>query len=596
MPALDGVRWTDLGLLSRSDGVRLLHAVAATDADADAGCDAAAEIVDLCDRLPLAIRIAGARILGRPHWTLDRLAAALRDERGRLDELTIGDLAVRGSLRLSYRALEDDAARLFRRLGLLDEGDVNSWVAATLLDVPVDTAERLVDRLVDAQLLLVSAPGPGRHLRYRQHDLVRLYARERVDAEEPPAERAAALVRTWTALADLATEADRRSPLRILTAVSTATGSPPSTDPWAETLLTDPAAWLDAERTLLVSAARATASARAGALAWRIPAASLVEFQTRGLFHDWRDTHRRGLRAAVGDAVGRAVMHRNLAQLEVFGGGGDWRRGIAHAGTALALFRRTGRRHGEVDALFLVSAAHLRLGDLDRALPPAEEGLRLARGTGDRRAEANLLHQVGWIHRMNGRIDVALDHLERGLRLADDGGFTRLHIWLSLAVGIVRREQGDLEAAEHHLRGALAAARRARTDGDVGSILNHLAALQRRRDDPAGARRTAEEALRLSRAVGLAVNEADALLTLGEIQIDLGAGGRARDLLTAARDQLAGLGSAYGQARAWKALGVAEQLDGRPDAARAARHEARRLFADVGSAAEVRALDALLEE
>ncbi|MFI5495920.1 AfsR/SARP family transcriptional regulator [Actinoplanes sp. NPDC051859] len=593
--ALDGFHWTDLGLLSRADGTRLLQAVAGADHD---GADEAAEVVALCGRLPLAIRIAGARLVGRPHWTFARLAGALQAEQSRLDELAVDDLAVRGSLHLSYQALPADAARLFRRLGLLDSGDWNAWVAATLLDTSVATAERLVDQLIDAQLLSVTGTGPGPHFRYRLHDLVRIYAREQAYEAELETDRDTALARVWAALVEIATEADRRSPLRILAAVSTLTGAAAPVHPWIDELLPDPAAWFDAELTMVIWAARAASTDSCSAPAWQVPAASLLAFQPRGLFQEWRETHQLGLSAArmAGDSRGQAVLHRNLAHLEIFGGGGDCHRGAAEAEQALALFRSTGDRLGEVDALFLRSAAHLRLGELAKALPDAQEALRLARATGDRRAEANLLHHVGWVHRMSGDLYTALSHLDEGVRLADEGNYLRLRIWLSLAVGIVHRERNDLAAAELHLRQALDAARTARTEGDIASILNNLAALQRRRGNIAGAQTTAEEGLQASRAVGLAFAEGDALITLGEIANDAGDGERAYALLADGRDRMVRLASAYGSARAWKALGTAEDLNGRPGAARAARHEARSLYLKAGNAAEAEALDALLDE
>jgi DNA-binding SARP family transcriptional activator/tetratricopeptide (TPR) repeat protein len=594
LPVLDGVRWTDLGLLAPVEGAELLHAVAGTGGREP---EAAAEIVALCGRLPLAIRIAGARVLGRPHWTLARLAGELRGEQRRLDELAAGDLAVRGSLRLSYRALPDDAARLFRRLSLLGSPDFNAWVAGTLLGVPVADGERVLDRLADAQLVMVPGTGPGQHPRYRLHDLVRLYAREQVEAAEARADVDAALLRTWRALAELAVEADRRTPMRIAAPVSAIVGAAPVAARWIEELLPDPAAWFDAERGMLVWAAAAMPGAPAGELSWVIPAASLIGLEIRGLFQDWRETHRLGLAAAVaaGDLVGEAVMRRNLAQLEVFGAGGDWRRSIEEAGAALTLFRRSGAPRGEVDALFLMSAAHLRLGELDRALPLGEEGLRIARATGDRFDQANLLHQVGWTHRMKGDLDSALPLLEEGLRLADDGGHTRLRIWLLIAVGIVHRERADLPAAEHHLRRALAVARQERTEGDIASILYLLATVLHRLGDAGEARATAEEALRTSRTIGLPFNEAQALIALGEIDTAAGDLGRARELLADARDRMDRLGAPHAVAVAWKALGAVEELDGRPEAAHAARRKARDLFRKTGNATEIKALDALLD-
>ncbi|MBW6437239.1 tetratricopeptide repeat protein [Actinoplanes hulinensis] len=593
LPVLDGVRWTDLGLLAPVEGAALLHSVAGTDGRET---EAAAEVVALCGRLPLAIRIAGARVFGRPHWTLERLAQELRDEQRRLDELAVGDLAVRGSLQLSYQALPGDAARLFRRLGLLGSPDFNAWVAGTLLAAPLADGERLLDRLVDAQMVMVPGSGPGRHPRYRLHDLVRLYAREQAEAVESRAEIDAALLRTWRALADLAIEADRRTPMRITAAVSAIIGAAPGADRWIEELLPDPAAWYDAERGMLIWAASSMPGTPAGVLSWQIPAGSLIGLQTRGLFLDWRETHRLGLAAAVaaGDILGEAVMRRNLAHLEVFGPAGGWRRGIEEAGTALTLFRRSGAPRGEVDALFLMSAAHSRLGEMDEALALGTEGLRIARATGDPFDQANLLHQVGWTHRMKGDMDTALPLLEEGLRLADDGGYTRLRIWLLIAVGIVHRERADLPAAEHHLRRALDVAPAERINGDIASILNLLATVRHRRGDLVGARAAAEEALRASRTVGLAFTEAQALIALGEIDAEAGELDRARELLADGRDRMDQLGARHAVAVAWKALGAVEEVDGRPEAAHAAWREARDLFRRIGNTTEIKALEALL--
>jgi hypothetical protein len=74
--------------------------------------DAAAAIVGYCGRLPLAIRIAGARLAARPAWSLARQAERLADERRRLDELAAGDLEVRASIALSHRALSKQQLRM----------------------------------------------------------------------------------------------------------------------------------------------------------------------------------------------------------------------------------------------------------------------------------------------------------------------------------------------------------------------------------------------------------------------------------------------------------------------------------------------------
>ena len=160
---------------------------------------AAAEIVRLCDRLPLAIRIAGAKLALREHWSLARLAARLREERRRLDELTVGDLSVRDGLAASYALLDPAARRALRLLALLDTPEVTAADLAALLGVPPAEAEGYADLLVDARMLDCVGADAGGLLRYRLPGLVRLYARERADAEECPLRRHEAVSRALAA-------------------------------------------------------------------------------------------------------------------------------------------------------------------------------------------------------------------------------------------------------------------------------------------------------------------------------------------------------------------------------------------------------------
>ncbi|MFT2015470.1 BTAD domain-containing putative transcriptional regulator [Streptomyces sp. 796.1] len=151
---------------------------------------AAASVVAACGHLPLAIRIAAARLATRRHWTVATLAGKLADERHRLDELRVGDLAVTACFELGYAQLDAAQARAFCLLGLPDAPDISLPAAAALLDLAAPEAEDVIESLVDASLLETPTPG-----RYRFHDLVRLYARARAESDHPPAAREAALSR-----------------------------------------------------------------------------------------------------------------------------------------------------------------------------------------------------------------------------------------------------------------------------------------------------------------------------------------------------------------------------------------------------------------
>ncbi|MBO4270639.1 AfsR/SARP family transcriptional regulator, partial [Microbispora triticiradicis] len=178
-----------------------------------------AEIVRLCGHLPLAVRIAGERLAQREHWSPEHLADRLREERRRLDELVAGDLSVRARLDADYRVLGAAARRALRMLGLLDVPEFAAWVLAAALDVPVREAEAYADLLVDAQLLSCAGDDADGRFRYRFHDFVRAYARERAELEETDGEREKAVTRVLGALLAMAGTAERGLPEPAASAV-----------------------------------------------------------------------------------------------------------------------------------------------------------------------------------------------------------------------------------------------------------------------------------------------------------------------------------------------------------------------------------------
>jgi hypothetical protein len=151
----------------------------------------------------MVVRIAGGRLARRPHRPLRWLADRLADESGRLDELALGDLAVRPRLAVGYQRLDDAGRRLLRRLALLDGLEFSPWVAAALLDGATGQGEELLERLVEEQLVETAGRHSAGPLRYRMPDLVRAYARECADTEETAADADAARNRVlagWLAL------------------------------------------------------------------------------------------------------------------------------------------------------------------------------------------------------------------------------------------------------------------------------------------------------------------------------------------------------------------------------------------------------------
>ncbi|GAA5039803.1 DNA-binding SARP family transcriptional activator [Thermocatellispora tengchongensis] len=184
MASLDSTSHLHLTGLDHTDATALFARVC-DPARVLAEPEAAQRIVRQCGGLPLALRIAAARLAARPDRTLASLADELTDDTRRLDALEHADLTIRASVEIGLRHLPgepdaSDAARLFPLLGLLDTATFTAAAASALAGWPEDTAEAALNQLLDARL--VEPAGPGR---YRMHDLVRLYARERAARRTP---------------------------------------------------------------------------------------------------------------------------------------------------------------------------------------------------------------------------------------------------------------------------------------------------------------------------------------------------------------------------------------------------------------------------
>ncbi|MFD5699921.1 AfsR/SARP family transcriptional regulator [Streptomyces lasiicapitis] len=218
LTALPGAHLLDVEPLDATDGHTLLDRIVGarrfvTDPEATT------RLLAACAGLPLALRVAGARLAGHPHRPVSWLADRLADERRRLGELRAGDLAVRACVATAYHGLAPEAARMFRALGLLPTGEVPYWAPAALLSgdaghgapderrepedrvrpdghvdpedrvAPDDRVDDILDTLVHANLIRADRIDPAGRPRYRMHDLLRAYAAERAAEEESPARR-----------------------------------------------------------------------------------------------------------------------------------------------------------------------------------------------------------------------------------------------------------------------------------------------------------------------------------------------------------------------------------------------------------------------
>jgi DNA-binding SARP family transcriptional activator len=459
-----------LGAFHPDEAVELLRRVGGR-ARVDAEPAAAAEIAQLCGHLPLAVRIAGARLAARPHWRLAHVAHRLRREQQRLDELSSGDLAVRASMDLSHHALRPETRRALRLLALLDAPDFAAWALAALLDTTVDAAQAHLEALIDAHVVTCAGPDGCGQDRYQLPDLVRLHARERSRAEDDPTQCREALVRAlggWLALAEAA---DSRLAERVGADVRGAARRwyP---QPARRRALPDPLAWFDSERVALTAGVAQACRAGLDELAWELCARTVNFFAFRGLHDEWLRTHELALRACIraGNGLGEAATLRNLWFLRMRGGqapaGTGGMAGIGSMGgmggmvmvraetmlTVLRTFQEHGERRAEVDVLELIAIAHLRRGAVDESLAFAERAMAAANAAGYELGQCRLWCVRAMASRAQGSYHDAVNHAEQALRLAERIGGAHDQVLARKELAASCRDRGSMRRVLSRLR------------------------------------------------------------------------------------------------------------------------------------------------
>ncbi len=469
--ALEGAAHLDLGVPSETEALDLLARVAGPTRPA-LDPDRAAEIVALCGRLPLAVRIAGARLAARPHWTPARLVSRLGDEHRRLDELQAGDLEVRASLGMGYADLDEQEQRALRRLALMDLPDFAAWVAGPLLEVSEDDAEDAVEQLVDCHFVEVVGTDETGRTRYRIHDLAREYARERCLSDEPREDRETAvrrLVGRWLTMARIAAAhgpggASRLLPVPATDGPAKASGGPARTSgepvPPADVpahLTDEPAAWFAAEQPCLLAAVIHCADHgmfdAARELAATLMAASAALYNQ---FDAWSRSHDAALAAVRrgGDVEGEAWLLNGLGQLRLEQDRFD--EAYAFFARALRLFEERSVRTGCAGARAGMGAARREQARFDEALPLLTSALEQYREPEDISSMAHVLYGIGYIHREQGRDDEAWEALSDAHRLYVTARDRHGEALALRSLGLCHRARGDMAGAEALLRESLA--------------------------------------------------------------------------------------------------------------------------------------------
>jgi DNA-binding SARP family transcriptional activator/tetratricopeptide (TPR) repeat protein len=414
LAGLEAATLVTVECLSHDEAVRLLGRIAGDQRIAEAR-QAVEALVAACGRLPLALRIVGARLAARPGWPVGRLVDLVSDQRRRLDELAVDDLAVRSSIALSYHALDRRTRRLLRRLALLGPHDCAEWVAVALLGG--HGAGELVPWLADRSLIAPVGTDLTGEPRYRLHDLVRDYAAERL-ADESAADRQSAGSRLLTGYHQLAYRADRRLlGERFAPQPESPVGPEVVPAALADRLTQEPGAWFDAERRQLIAATTRACADGELTLAVQLASCQFAYQDMRACYDDIDRLWQMILQTAerTGDRPAAATAHFHLGLVAGFRG--YLNQGLALLDQAVTGYRRSVNAGRLPYCLAGRAYCSMSLGRYPQAVQDAAEGLALARHGADLPAQIWNLQMLGTSLAHLGRHGDGRRHCREALEL-----------------------------------------------------------------------------------------------------------------------------------------------------------------------------------
>jgi tetratricopeptide (TPR) repeat protein len=517
----EGAAVLDVGPLSKADSVSLMSRIVG-DARVAAEPAQAEELARLCDGLPLTLSVITARLARRPRLRLAQVAADLRAERNSLR-------APRGTesvFDLSYRALDPGIGALYRRLSVnpgpeFGSGPVAALLAASTDSPPVDGgADDAIDLLLEASL--VEEVGEDR---FRMHDLLRLYAKQRMTAEETPEQRdrATRTVLEWYFAA-------ARTADHAVTPYRRRLSYTPITDAPVVPSFADRDAgldWLAAERVNLIAAGRIALERGWPELAWQFSDVMWPLLLYRKHYRDRRGIDEVGLEAAHGwgNVVAEAEMLNRLGRACTQGGA--YAEAEQHLRRAAARFDELGDGRGRTNSEELLAALFRDSGRTAEALALFETVLAANRNLGDDRSTGKALINLGALLPVAGQPQRAIPLLREAqsifARLTTADPYNGVRVEHALAVAHLAA--GDSPQAEAAAERAATGMRRLGSQYEEAQAIEILARAARLRGDEEAAGRHRDTALRIYRSLdspraALLSNEADAPDTLGVKQDD----------------------------------------------------------------------------
>jgi tetratricopeptide (TPR) repeat protein len=509
----DGARRVSIGPLSEDDAVELVQGLTAEYRRGDEPRELR-ELVRLCARLPLALRIAAERAASRARMPLAELIEDLRDESSLWEALSTDDdeeaSAVRTVFAWSYRALPPDAARLFRLLGLHPGAEFSVAAAAALTDTGVREVRSSLDALAGAHLIEEAGPD-----RYQFHDLLRHYAVDQVARDEAEVEQQVALRRVlhWYL----------HSARAAVVRMGPPSGSPVVPDPVDPQVTPMSFAdydaalhWYDSERDNLITATGMAARTGFDNIAWQIPTLLNTVSGDRDAVGTWLEAQQVALAAArrAGERHGEALVLETL--------GIQYRlanrlvEAAQHYAAASSVFQQVGDETGEARSLLGLGLVHRRERHLDEARARLEPAVAIAEGTGDELLLAALLRTLGCVHLDFGELTAAEELLRRARAIFAAEGHRLQEAMTSRFLGAVQSESGRLIEARESLDLTLELARDLENSVVEAAALLEIGRLELASGSAEDCLETSQRAAALFRRLGHPGHEAQAIQVTGD--------------------------------------------------------------------------------
>ncbi|WP_141584448.1 tetratricopeptide repeat protein [Actinomadura sp. WMMA1423] len=471
LASLDGADRIRLDPLPDPEGLRLFERIVGAEA-VERDHASAQGIVELLAGLPLAIRIAAAHLVMRG-VSPARYLSRLQDETRRISRLQGEDRGVRSSFELSYRSLRPDTARLFRHLGVLAGRDFTAELVARTGGADDEDAERMLGELADRHLVEVSGED-----RYRLHDLLRLYARERMEAEESDAARRDAFRRSLDWYGDVLHEWMSRP------------GShekPPA----------DAVAWFADESLNVQASLRAAADAGEDRRVVRISESLYGLLFYRSHWEEMEAVKTLAVQAArrAGDAPAELGSLIHLAEARRLLGRGAEAPPLYER--ALEVVRTMDDPGKEAWVLTHFGDFQCDLDQPEQALDRYAEAQAIYRSRDDAAGEIWLAAHIADAHRQRGRHADAARVLEEAMALGERRDDRDEIVWCAWHLALAYEGLGRLADAEAMIGTAVDFHREIGNRAGLATMLCILGSVHRRAGRPSDARRAYSEALDL---------------------------------------------------------------------------------------------------